>query len=134
MSKLSIPSHYTVGEQAERSWRTKQELTGEELWLLQVMREHQFGRIELLPIENGRLRPGPETRIVRVARLGGEGDVAKPNLADNFELKQAARDLFRELARLQNCIVLRLEFRFGQPCLLETEARLVDTQETPSLS
>ncbi len=58
-------------------------------------------------------------KIVRVARLGGEsGGIT--TTGDEFELKRAVRDLFRDLARLEDGMVLRLEFKRGLPCLLET--------------
>ena len=41
---------------------------------------------------------------------------------DDFELKQAVCDLLDELAQLRDGIVVRLEFRHGLPCLLETTA------------
>jgi hypothetical protein len=41
---------------------------------------------------------------------------------DEFELKAAVQDLLNQLKKLNSGTVLRLEFRSGLPCLLETEA------------
>jgi hypothetical protein len=57
--------------------------------------------------------------------LGGERDPSKLTNAEDFELKRQVRDLFDELARLENGIVIRFEFRHGLPFLLETTATVV---------
>jgi hypothetical protein len=60
---------------------------------------------------------------VRVACLGGgENGGTKIPGSDEFELKRSVRDLFDELARLGNGTVVRLQFKRGLPCLLETIA------------
>ena len=86
------------------------------------MRQHQFGRVENMPVQDGQPAPDRDTRIVRAVRFGGESSGSKFPNADEFELKQSVRDLFDELARLRNGAVVRLEFRHGLPCLLETVA------------
>jgi len=56
---------------------------------------------------------------VRVACLGGESGGTKLPSGE-FELKRAVCDLFDELARLGEGTVVRLEFKRGLPCRLET--------------
>jgi len=106
--------------------QTTQDLTAGQRGLVQVMREHQFGRIENLRIEGGQPLLRPDTKIVRVARISGAADA--PEVADKgaFELKAAVRDLFGQLEKLNSGTVLRLEFRYGIPWLLETEAEVGD--------
>jgi hypothetical protein len=87
--------------------------------LVKLMREHQFGRIENMNVRSGQPILDQNAKVVRIARLVGQGgmaDVAKP---EEFELKQEVRALLDELARLQDGIVLRLEFRHGLPFSLE---------------
>ena len=100
--------------------RTTKDLTSAQLQLLQTISEYQFGRIEHLEVRDGQPLVLPATKVVRVAHLGGgDGGARVPN-GEEFELKQAVRDLFAELARLNNGTVVRLEFKRGLPCLLET--------------
>jgi len=61
-----------------------------------------------------------QTDRSRVARLCGERSRTKVTCTDEFELKTKARDLFAELAGLENGRVILLEFRHGLPFLLET--------------
>jgi hypothetical protein len=46
--------------------------------------------------------------------------VTKIHSTDDFELKKAVCDLLDELERLQNGMVVLLEFKHGLPFLLET--------------
>jgi len=96
------------------------DLSPQQRSLVEVMREQQFGRVENLPVRRGQPILDHDVKVVHVARLGGEKGGTKIPSADDFELKQAVCDLFDELARLQDGTVVRLEFRHGLPCLLET--------------
>jgi hypothetical protein len=84
------------------------------------MREHQFGRIENMSILAGQPVLDQELKIVRVACLGGESSGTKLPGGDEFELKRAVCDLFNELARLGHGTIVKLEFKRGLPCRLET--------------
>jgi hypothetical protein len=88
------------------------------------MRQYQFGRIENLRVVAGQPILRPDTRIVRVARINGSGDIPEVSIHGESELKPAVRDLFGHLKKLSSAIALRLEFRHGLPCLLETEAEV----------
>jgi len=65
-----------------------------------------------------------EKDCVRAGQIGGlepfKGRDKTSGSDEEFELKQAIRDLFAELARVNNGTVVRLEFKRGLPCLLET--------------
>ena len=88
--------------------------------LVELMHEHQFGRIENMSVRAGEPVITSDIKVVRVARLGGRSDAVKVTRTDEFELKRQVRDLFRELDRLQDGTVILLEFRHGLPFLLET--------------
>jgi hypothetical protein len=90
--------------------------------LLDVMSKCVFGRIENLPVEAGQPIFNQDVRIVRVARLDGESGGTKAPRSEEFALRQAVCNLFDELTQLQDGTVVRLEFRHGLPCLLETIA------------
>jgi hypothetical protein len=84
------------------------------------MHVHQFGRIENMSVRAGEPVLDSDVKVVRVVRLGSESDPLKLTNAEDFELKIQVRDLFDELARLENGTVIRLEFRQALPFLLET--------------
>jgi hypothetical protein len=86
------------------------------------MSEYQFGRLENLSVQAGQPILDRSAKIVRVTSLGGERSGTRVPSTDEFQLKQAVCDLFDELARLRDGLIVRLEFRRGLPCLLETTA------------
>jgi len=111
--------------------RLKSELNAAQDLLVQIMREHQFGRIENLPVRAGQPIIEPYVRVVRIARLGSKSGMTKTSRTDEFELKKQVRDLFDELARLHNGTVIKLEFRHGLPFLVEIMAA-IDEPKAPN--
>jgi hypothetical protein len=91
--------------------------------LVDLMHLHQFGRIENMSVRDGQPILDSTVNVVRVARLGDKSNWTKLSNTGEFELKMQVRDLFAELMRLGNGIVILLEFRRGLPILLETTAR-----------
>lgn len=96
------------------------DLTAVQLRLVQIMREYQFGRLENMPIQNGQPLVDRGVKIVHVVRLGDGNRGSNAAVAPEFELKQPVRDLFDELTRLCDGLIVKLEFRHGLPFLLET--------------
>ena len=84
------------------------------------MREHQFGRIENMPVRAGQPVLDRNLKVVRVACLGDASCGTTFPLSDEFELKRVVCNLFDELARLGHGTVVRLDFKRGLPCRLET--------------
>jgi hypothetical protein len=101
---------------------TTRDLTKAERHLVQLMAEVQFGRFENLHIRAGQPILNDDARVVRVARLGCESDNTPIAYPEQFELKKQVRTLFAELARLENGVVVRLEFRHGLPHLIEVRS------------
>jgi hypothetical protein len=97
-------------------------LSAQQRRLIELMREHRFGRIENMQVRDGQPILEKDLRVVRVARLGGESGGTKVPKTAEFELNRATLDLFDELARLGNGTVVRLEFKWGLPWLLEATA------------
>jgi hypothetical protein len=118
---LSMP---TDQSQTAREPLRTQDLSPAQHSLVDLMYLHQFGRIENMPVRVGEPILNSDVKLVRVARLGGSSDAANFVGTDEFELKGQVRDLFEELERLQNGMVIRLEFRHGLPFLLETTPTL----------
>ena len=100
--------------------KTSRNLNTQQRSLVELMREHQFGRIENMSIHLGQPLLDSNVRVVRVAKLGAKSGGTKLPSTDDFELKKAVCDLLDELERLQNGTVVCLEFRQGLPFLLET--------------
>jgi hypothetical protein len=100
--------------------RTTRDLTADQRRLLQVMREYQFGRIENMPVRAGNPQLDHGERLVRIAKFDRDSNQQDGPGGDDFELQQPFCRLLDELARLQDCRVLRLEFRHGLPLQLET--------------
>jgi hypothetical protein len=90
--------------------------------LVDLMREHQFGRIENMSVREGQPVLGRDLKVVRLVRLGDVSKAKNVPRADDFELKRPVRNLFEELARLGNGTVITLEFRHGLPLLIEIVA------------
>ena len=107
-------------QQSETTYRTTRDLTAAQRRLLQIMREHRFGRVENMRVQAGQPVLDASLKIVRVVRLGAEGSPTHFPIGDEFELKQCVLDLFEELTTLRNGTIVKLEFRHGLPCLLET--------------
>jgi len=106
---------------------TTRDLSRVQQRLVHIMSRHQFGRIENMVVRAGQPVLDPEIRVVHVVRLGGDRGEAGVPRSDGFELKQPVRDLLEVLERLQDGIVVRLEFRHGLPCLIETTVAVTPT-------
>ena len=124
----------TTDRRSEVACRNSRELTDTQRWLLQIMREYRFGRIENLPVRGGRPVLDEGWRIVRAVRLGRERDRAQALMGgETFGLKQAILDLFEELARVGDGLIVHLEFRHGLPCLLETTVVVDSAARKPNI-
>jgi len=86
--------------------------------LVSIMRDAQFGRFEDLRVHNGEPVFDPPPRLIRVKRIGST-DEPTVSASDDWVLKGPILDLLWEIAAIGNGTVARLEFRKGQPCLLE---------------
>jgi hypothetical protein len=100
--------------------RRSGDLSDQQRAVLELMRAHQFGRIENMSIRAGQPVLDQDLKVVRVASLGGESGGTKVPARDEFELKRSVCDLFDELARLRHGTLVKLEFKRGLPCRLET--------------
>ncbi len=107
---------------ASRPHRTRGDLNPAQHWLVQIMFEYQFGRIENLRIEGGQPAPDERLSVIRTALLGSKDGGLKVPVSDDPELKKTIWDLLAEIERLRDGYIVRLEFRHGLPFLLETTA------------
>jgi hypothetical protein len=115
-----MPANHTSNFSSSSSTaRTTRDLTVAQRWLFDVIRNQQFGRIENMPVRAGQPLLDRSARVVRITRLDSDGREGAPG-GDDVELKRPFCELFDELMRLQDCLVVRLEFRHGLPLQLET--------------
>jgi hypothetical protein len=60
---------------------------------VELMRVHQFGRVENMRVLAGQPILDHDVRVVQVARLGGENATSEV-ASEEYELKRLVRDLF----------------------------------------
>ena len=89
-------------------------------WLVDVMRQLSFGRIEGLAVRGGEPVREPAPRVVRTVKLGGADRGPRPGLgARDFALKREVVEFLAACARLGDGVIARLEVRGGVPFLAE---------------
>src|SRR5260370_36314608 len=91
--------------QTARAPLRTQDLSPGQRSLVELMHEHQFGRVENMRVLGGQPILDDDVRVVQVARLGGEHSTKE--VASEYELKRSVRDLFNRLARLENGTMTR---------------------------
>lgn len=72
--------------------QTMASLSAAQRWLVEVMRENQFGRVENLRVESGTPILDSNVRVVRVSRLGGELAEVKMPVSDGGPLHPEAAE------------------------------------------
>jgi hypothetical protein len=82
-----------------------------------LMAEVQFGRLEGVQVRNGELLLDPPPRVVRTVKLG-EARSHAPNLQQLVQHPQLL-DFSRQVARLRDGVIERLEIRDGLPTFME---------------
>jgi hypothetical protein len=100
--------------------------------LVSTMRRVQFGRFEGLRIYNGDLIFDPPPRLVRVTKIGSS-EKPEDSETDDWVLKAAVRDLFKEFARVQNGRIDRIVFHRGLPCLVEITIDAIESSPRSTL-
>ena len=85
------------------------------------MQEINFGWIERLQVRQGEPVFGPQTRVVREIKLGGESQPRPELERGDFVLKSQVVQLFEHLTTLGNGEVERLQVRHGLPFLMHIQ-------------
>ena len=102
----------------------KASLTPAQKFLLTVMQESPFSRIERLGVQTGQPVFGPETRVVQKIIPGGKNSARPEVNAGNFVLKTEHIDLFECLSRLGSGVVETIEIHEGLPVKVEIEVKI----------
>ena len=98
---------------------TAEGLSAKQRSLMELMRRHQFGRIENMAVQGGQPVLDHQVRIIQVAHLGSRNSATPIARGGDFELKSQVCDLLDRLGSLPDGTEVRLEFRHGLPFSIE---------------
>ena len=104
-----------------RSPNRLEDLHDQEKQLVDLMRRHQFGKVENVRILEGLPRLGAEERLVRAIKFGVPCSAPPFNTPDSFALKAEVIELLEATRAMRTGVIRRLEFRHGLPAHLELE-------------
>ena len=90
-------------------------------YLVSLMQEIRFGRIEGLPFRNGEPVVDSPPRVVREIKFGGENGPHPKAGCEDFALKGQVCELFVQLEALGDGIILCLQIRHGLPFKMDVE-------------
>lgn len=93
----------------------KRHLSPARVWLLELMQDANFGRIENLAVIGGEPILDPRPVVVREHKFGGENGPRPERGTADFLLKQQVIELFAFFDELQNGVIDVLEIKHGLP-------------------
>ena len=99
----------------------KASLSANQRCLLEQMQRLNFGRIEGLAVCNGEPHLDPPPRIVREVKFMGENGSRRELGIKDFTLRKEVVEFFKELGRLHNGIIERVEVKHGLPFRMTIE-------------
>jgi hypothetical protein len=97
------------------SYSSKSSLSPRRRALIERMQSLNFGRIEQLVVEQGEPVFGPNTRVVREHKFGGENGPRPEAALSDFPLKGQVIELFGLLDQIRDGTVDLLEIKHGVP-------------------
>jgi hypothetical protein len=92
--------------------------------LLELFRDVQFGRVEMLVLEKGEPLFGPATRIVRTITFGGDVGAKRDPGSDESCLKRQVTELFAHFDRIETGTIDRIDLKAGLPCFMTVDEPL----------
>ncbi len=102
----------------------KAQLTAGLKRLVEWMQRIYFGRVEGLPVRCGQPVFDPPPRIVREIRLGGERGPHPMLNSEDFVLRSEVQQLFAEMERIGEGMILLIEVRYGLPARMVFEEEM----------
>ncbi len=106
----------------------KAHLTAGQKCLVEWMQRMYYGRIEGLLVRGGQPICDPPPRVVREVKLGGERGPHPMHGRQDFPLKEEVQDLFAEMERIGDGVILLIEVRHGLPARMVFEEEVKMTQ------
>jgi hypothetical protein len=99
----------------------KSSLTPDQTRLVELMQTLNFGRVEVLHVQNGQPVFSPPPKVIRKLKMGGENTSRAEAEYGDFRLKHGVIELLEIIARLSDGEVRLIEVRFGLPVTVEIE-------------
>lgn len=100
---------------------SKQDLSAQQVRLLELMQDINFGRIEGLSVRDGEPVLDPHPRVIREVKFGGDNS-ARPEIdASNFLLKAQVIELFQHFDELGTGAIEVLVIKHGLPFCMSVE-------------
>ncbi len=93
----------------------KSDLSEPRRWLLELMQELDFGRIEALAVRAGEPVLQPRPMIVREVKFGGQNGPRDERALEDFSLKAQVVELFEEFDRVRDGSIDVLMVKHGLP-------------------
>ena len=93
----------------------KAHLTGDQKCLVEWMQRMYYGRIEGLRVRGGLPVCDPPPRVVREVKLDGERGPHPMIEREDFVLKAEVQELFAQMERMGDGVILVIEVRNGLP-------------------
>lgn len=112
---MSVCAAASDGGRKKSPYLSKQDLSSCRAWLLELMQDINFGRIEQMLIRNGDPVRDPRPVVVREVKFGGKNGPHPEFGANDFLLKQKVVELFAFFDRLQNGLIDAIEIQDGLP-------------------
>ena len=94
--------------------------------LVRLMQQLNFGYAEGLHVRAGEPVFDPPPRVIREVKLGGENGPHPKAGCEDFALKSQVVDLFAELEKLGDGVVLWLEVKHGLPFRMAVEGDVAE--------
>lgn len=94
---------------------SKSSLSAKQKHLLELMQQINFGRIEGIAVCNGEPVLDPPPRTIREIKFMGENGPRPELKINDYSLKQEVVEFFKELGRMHNGIVEKVEVKHGLP-------------------
>jgi hypothetical protein len=90
-------------------------------WLLRIMQELNFGKVDGVIVLSGEPVIDSSTHVVREIKFGGDNKPRKELLYEDFVLKKECLDLFSWLSDLRDGTVVSIEVKHGLPFRMSIE-------------
>jgi hypothetical protein len=102
-----------------RTYPSKASLSEPRRYLVELMQQLNFGRIENLTVRSGEPVLAPPPRVVHEHKFGGDNGPRPEHAAEDFLLKAQVVDLLRFLDRFGDGTIALVEVKHGLPFKLE---------------
>jgi len=101
------------------------DLLTSERFILDAMRQMEFGRFEWVSIRHGELVLDPWPTTIRGVKFGSDNSHTPRKVLEEFRLKQQVAEFFEYVRSVESGEIRCLEVRHGLPFSMEVEHRSI---------